>query len=154
MFKSLITGVVMAFVEGARADPVPGWKIPDWDKPADEIKASAAAAGLTLAAPSNEDVGLYGLRNDNIPFVIRVIFYGKPEREFPLFTSNRLEAVRIVLDRPSDCTAVIDGLNRDYGSGTKDPSFANINWPTTSQFGLTVVNNSTFCWPLFSKPGT
>jgi hypothetical protein len=146
----------LAPIHSARAEPVKGWSFTDWSASPEQVKESALGAGLSVIPASAEDAAMYRLPDSEVPFAIPAEIYGRAAKAFPIFRDNGLEAVRFVVKEPgAACKAVLDGLTADFGPGSKDErGFANVNWPTTAKFGLTVVVTPYFCWPLFSRPGS
>ena len=139
----------------ASAEPVPGWSFATWSASPAAVRTDAEAAKLPRMAVSADDAAIYGLPRSAVPFAFRVNLYGQAAVAYPIFRDGGLAAMRFVVARPATaCRAVLDGLTADFGPGNPDQrGFANINWPTSERFGLTVVVTDYQCWPLFSKPG-
>jgi hypothetical protein len=154
---TFVLWLVLGFagVASAVAEPVPGWNFVAWGSSEAAVKDGIAAAGLSVGPVTEREASWFALPGMPVTFSVPVAFYGKAAKAFPMFREDRLQAVRFVLDEPDkDCAAVLEGLTGDYGPGSKDPSFSNINWPTTDKFALTVPISKKICWPMFSAPGT
>ncbi len=144
----------LAAAATAVAEPVRGWSFATWSASPAAVKAGAGAAKLSAMPVSADDAAMFGLPRSTVPFAFQVEFYGEAAVAYPIFLDDELDAIRFVLADPSTCRTVLDGLTADFGPGSKDErGFANINWPTTERFGLTVVVTDYQCWPLFSRPG-
>jgi len=151
----LVWLAIVAVAAGpASAEPVPGWSFASWSATPSTVEAAATAAKLTAITVNADDAAMYGLPGSAVPFAFEVAIYGQPAVAYPIFRDGGLVAVRFVVSDPGACRTVLDGLTADFGPGAADQSgFANINWPPTDSFGLTVVVTPSFCWPLFSRPG-
>jgi hypothetical protein len=139
----------------ASAEPVPGWSFMTWSASPAAVRAAAETARLGIISASADEAAMFGLAPSTVPFALHADLYGQTAVAYPVFRDDALIAVRFVVTEPATrCHAVLDGLAGDFGPGTPDQrGFANVNWPTTERFGLTVVVTPDSCWPLFYKPG-